>query len=769
MSVQLVPPPATSQATLSGRTGQIGIDKKTGTIRSFLWRRKKIDLMAQTPGNIESQVGSLCVYDEADRILYRDLDKGVRVTSAVKRGQTLKLTKTYKGAPFILTETFRMENEHLLWEVEAIKKNRNVSDRSLRVHFNLPLIAGWDIWAPCLTGERTFDGNTPFEHQYTQIPYVSEQEVILPMFSQYNRALDVGLSVVEPIDENVPAAKFAFANADKCFTWGSMHVDVRDVPTLETVNYFIGLVGNRPMKTRIRVYLHAGGWRPGLGLVYRDYKPFFDPFNRSIYDREGVFECGGVQNADHVDKMKAMGIKTFEVHGHFQDYGDYFQKGKDRWLRISTKEKLRRKLLEDKGLSNQKGWKRAKGKKGKEKQSIRDECMSWELEEWLRTHSLEELAKKLGMKVPELYHTRADIKKRLNKLTRAGIACHWYFNYTDGYRPRVEAEWPDAITKDEDGYPIPSGWYMCHNMNADPRWSFGRFCHASARNIFKEYPMLKGFFLDCFRHYEIDFAHDDGVTVVNGKPGYSINRSYDDIERLIKTKVMKKENLTSFANKPMSIRSMRYCDGQLLEGNGDMYEEKFFWASMAMPMFYMWTRADRSLGHFLRRSVLHGCYPRNAAYTPANIRLYQQYLPLFAQFKERILCFEADPLRAPEGSRGKLYTVSDGYVAGLCNDHFDDKDKVKWGKRAYALFRVKRGHDITKVLVTYPGDKRPQRMAFKFDGTFIGVPLDAYKNCAVVKLVAGRRTGKKIGPDIFAQRARMCGDPDSAFEDLSTR
>ena len=56
-----------------------------------------------------------------------------------------------------------------------------------------------------------------------------------------------------------------------------------------------------------------------------------------------------------------------------------------------------------------------------------------------------------------------------------------------------------------------------------------------------------------------------------------------------------------------------------------------------------------------------------------------------------------------------------------------------------------------------------------FDGTFLAVPLPGYKNCAAVKLFVTRQTRRAIGRDIFAQRPRMCADPESAFEDVSTR
>ena len=42
-----------------------------------------------------------------------------------------------------------MDDDCLHWEVDAAKKNKKVADRSLRVYFMLPLIAGWDVWAPC--------------------------------------------------------------------------------------------------------------------------------------------------------------------------------------------------------------------------------------------------------------------------------------------------------------------------------------------------------------------------------------------------------------------------------------------------------------------------------------------------------------------------------------------------------------------------------------------------------------------------------------------
>ena len=745
---------------LENDDGYVDVERKTGFIRSMVFRKSGVDLFAQTRGGIPGYIGALRIYDELEDRWYDDRKDPFKVVSAGKRGITVRVVRRYAGAPFEVVLALRMEADALHWEVEATKLRPSVADRSLRVHFFLPLIAGWDFWAPCRFGEITFDGMTPFEIMYTQIPYVSRQEVVLPMVSHYHRRLGAGFSMVEPIDANVPAAKFAFNNADRCYNWGTMHKDPRIVPVLEAVNYYIGLVGQRPMKTKVLVFLHEGDWRTGLGKVYRKWQPYFDPYNPTIHDREGCFIGGSVDSADEVDKLVAMGGKTMEVHGHFQEYGDYFQGGKDRWYRLEVKETVYHKLV----AARKEDVRTFYGKKMPESVSAED------VEAFMRTHTDDEIAAFIGKPSgAALYHHREEVRRRLEVLAGAGVACHWYFNYTDGYRPRVEREWPDSISKDEDGRPVPSGWFMCHNMNADPRWSFGRFMAESARKIFDEYPTLSGFFLDCFRHYEIDFAHDDGVTVVHGRPCNSMNRSYDDIERLIKETVMKPRDLTSFANKPMSIRSMRYCDGQLLEGDGDTYEEKFFWASIACPIFYLWGDPDRSVDEFLRRSVVNGAWPTLVERTEENIRLYQRYLPLFAAFRRRVFCFEPDPMRPPKHSRGKLFTVGEDYVAGIMSEAVDVGDRITRAKRPWALFRVARGHDVGKVGVMFPGDGEFRDVRFKFDGTFIAVPLEDYQNCAVVKLFVTSRSGKAIGPDLFQARARMCADPDSSFEDISDR
>jgi hypothetical protein len=724
----------------------IAIEQDTGFIRSMLFKEKNVDLFQQVRQNLPGYIGGLRIYDERDEKWYSDLNDAFQISNAAKNGNAVSFTKHFSGAPFSLNVTLNLEAEALHWEVEAVKSDRTVADRSLRVYFFVPLIAGWDFWAPAFDAQFTFDGMSSFEYMYVQIPYVSNKEVILPMVSHYSPQLDVGFSMLEPIDARVPAAKFQFSNGEKCFNWGAMKKDIRAVPVLEAVNYYIGLTADRPMQTKIMLMFHEGDWRPGVGKVFKRWKEYFVPNSDTIYKYEGTFTCEGIQTADDLKRCKDFGIKTLEVHGHFEHYSDYFQDGKDSWINLQTKE----------------GYFHKHGKK----------LDAYQLQNYFDTHTDEQIAKDMSIPVNAVRHRRSDVKARLAKLSKAGIGLYWYFNYTDGFRPIVEQRFADAIARNEDGSYQPSGWHMCHNMNADPKFSFGKFMIESAEKIFKTYPMLNGFFLDCFRHFEIDFAHDDGVTVVNNKPAYSMNFSYDDIEHYIRKNITKK-NRATFANKPQSIRSMHYADGVLLEGDGNIHEEKFFWACIGKPLFFMWTSNAKPMDENLRRAVYAGSFPKfdseKKKTYEQNKALFQRYLPLYEAFRRRVLCFEPDPLRAPSGSRGRLFTVGNDYVAGIITDLGGEHDKITYKKTPYAAFRIARGHDIGKAGVMVPGDKKFRSVKFKFDGTMVYVPLDGYKNCAVVKLFATRKTGKKIGDGKFQKHVDYCGDPESSFSERNER
>ncbi len=137
---------------------------------------------------------------------------------------------------------------------------------------------------------------------------------------------------------------------------------------------------------------------------------------------------------------------------------------------------------------------------------------------------------------------------------------------------------------------------------------------------------------------------------------------------------------------------------------------------------------------------------------------------MYESFRRRVFCFEPDPMRVPKGCRGKLYTVGEDYMAGIVNLNLEEGQHMTYDKAPYAMFRVKRGCDVGKVGVLLPGDKEFREVPFKFNGTFIAVPLEGFTNCATVKLFVTGKSGKAIGPDKFKGAVDSCGDPDNSFD-----
>jgi hypothetical protein len=529
---------------------------------------------------------------------------------------------------------------------------------------------------------------TSFEYICNQGPGVGSIEIAVPVMSVYSRGRNIGMTISDYLERNIPATKFQFSNGWRHFVFQDYNevANWDEYPCFEIVHSHIGMRGQKPCETGIKVFFHEGGWRPGFGKVVNEYKEFFFPPVRETWDRAGCFKCGNIYTSENT-----YALKYLEVHGHFPWYGHYFiQEEQKEWSAISYLERRLR-----------------AGRKPDDK----------------------------GPKInPGL------IDDRLTALKKAGISPHWYINFSDGYRPEVEKRWPESIAKKSNGAYAPSGWRFCHLMNPDPSLPFGKHIISNAKKVIERYPQLDGFFLDCFRHLEFDPAHDDGVTMVNNKPAYNISWGLGRLQEEI-SKACVPQKKDCFANKPRTIYTMRRVDGVLLEGQGDTAEGKYFWTCIAKPLYYMWTRSNKPVEEYLKRSILLGGWPKTER---GQLRkLYEAYVPLYEHFRNRVLCFEKNPVRCAQGLYGQLYTLPDGsYIAGVITDWASVFDK---GKRTvippFAAIHVKEWRSLGEIYVHYPGKKEKELAEYyRAPGGWVTVPLFEFKSAAVVIFKKGNKS-----------------------------
>jgi len=712
--------------TIENGKARVGVDEATGWIRSLVWKRRKVDLFGQTRRPIEGYIGGIRVFDEVARKWYDDFDQKFQVRWINKgtRGKRLIFEKRFKGAPFAVRISLSLEKPYLQWDAELRQDARRKGNRQVKVVFFLPMIAGWKVWAPAVRTPFDFDGMSSFEYMYNQGPYVGEKEVVVPVLSHYSAPLDVGYTVCDYMERNIPASKFQFANGRTHFNW-SQYFSVpnwEDYPYLEIVHSYIGMRGAKPCTTGVQVFFHEGDWRPGMGQVVKRYKEFFFPRVDAIWDRAGVYTCGSVNTAFELERSLPLGLKYLEVHSHFPWYGNYFP-AESEWSTIT------------------------------------------ELE-----------GKRTGRFQPDAEFEKLNqekIAERLKILKQAGVSPYWYMNYSDGFEDEVERRWPESIAKQEDGNYARSGWRYCHLMNPDPSLPFGRHILQNAKDALERYPDLDGFFLDCFRHFEFDFAHDDGVTLANNKSVYNISWGLGRLQEEV-SKLLRKRNKDCFANKPRTIWTMRWVDGVLLEGQGDAAEAKWFWTCVAKPIFYLWGALEKPLEEYLKRCVILGGWPKLPSGNwleddrefEFQKRLYDAYNPLYEHFRRRVVCFEPDPIHFSDGLYGQLYTRPDGgYVAGVMTDWTSVFDEG--GRKVvapYVAFRLKKADELGTVQVHYAGRSEPQTVDYyRTEDGMLVVDMPEFKTAAVVILKPGSDS-RNLGTKQLRDTHDYCGDPTSAFE-----
>ena len=164
--------------------------------------------------------------------------------------------------------------------------------------------------------------------------------------------------------------------------------------------------------------------------------------------------------------------------------------------------------------------------------------------------------------------TRDKIAAHCRFTREAGIGTFLYYNVTES-EYSYAGKLPDSIANNEAGEPV-GAWRIelypdkraCWLMNADPASSFGKHMIQQAEEMVAAYPDAGGFMWDVYgRSYMFDFAHDDGITMVNNKPAYYPEFMYQRLMREHIRPLLRSHGMLITANKPVTVVSSRGLDG----------------------------------------------------------------------------------------------------------------------------------------------------------------------------------------------------------------
>ncbi|MCE5272744.1 hypothetical protein LLH00_15795, partial [bacterium] len=269
----------------------------------------------------------------------------------------------------------------------------------------------------------------------------------------------------------------------------------------------------------------------------------------------------------------------------------------------------------------------------------------------------------------------------------AGVGCFIYYNTTESEWWYARERYPESIARDENGNTINAykgasypDSQACWLMNSDPESSFGKGLADEAREMVETYPDIAGFFWDVYgRSYRFDFAHDDGITMVNNKPAYFPEFMYERMMAKHIGPLLHESGRFITCNKPTMVTGCKGIDG-IMAKEDTPDEEKPAWlvsqSYLCLNRHGMildgraWQHPERTLLNCLRYGYFYSAFPAPAPgdgeYAAAQktraLAIEQNYLPLFKLLKGKKWVFHPRALELPPMTDGNVFRLEDGSV-----------------------------------------------------------------------------------------------------------
>jgi hypothetical protein len=655
-SLAACPAFAADQWTAGNGSVQISVNEQTGAIDHLIDLVSHEDYCHQTMTNaggktdggqgfhfaLGPRVGGLLLWDELRNKVYSDLSDPGTVTNikASNDGglQSLSFDKQYPGAEFVVHETFQVGKDGVRWNVRLHKTSG--PDRTVRVVYNVPMPVGNEeqAWAPIAGAPWEVQPWRPFIVDYGQSTNgaVGQEEwrSTVPLFVFYSDENNRALAIASPLE--VPTVRIRYLSNTSAladFYWNSRKYQARERPYFQISNEDLGLRSTRDLQTGLLISTQPANWRPALGWFYSMYKPYFDP-SPNFAPWDGAYAGGdhlmmpGLTTADVKKAYKEeydRGVRWEEYHSPYAHYG----------MMIPP--------------PNVKNWRDI---------SDRDQ--------------------------PPL--TRAKIEEHCKLGREAGVGVFLYYNTTESEYWYAQEKFPKSIARSQTGdwigawrsreYPSKRA---CWLMNSDPSTGFGKQMISEARQMVDSYPSAAGFFWDVYgRSYMFDFAHDDGITMVDNRPAYYPEFMY---ERLMKDHIgplLHGRGMSITANKPNTVAATRGVDGvMMMEDAPDEIDPGWPTAQsyLGLTRHVMILDSNGANAEMLYLECLrYGAFnslvqttDRNRKPLPAktiafNKVLEKKYQPFVNMFKGKKWVLYPRALELPQDTRGNIFRLPNGDV-----------------------------------------------------------------------------------------------------------
>jgi len=683
---------------LGNETIEARIRKDAGNIESFLLKEKGIELL---PGGLSS---GLAIEDVAKKKLFFDLEcskvEDIEMIKCESR-RTLSIIKTFNEAAFRIKELFSLFKDHMKWEV-SVKTDLD-KEREVCIYFVFPcftrrthlFLANHE--APIkpedffqLTGQWGAD-ITLVKHRMFEYGGRSPNITVIPAATIFNPEKDYGITFLEPLDVPKSLIQFFF-------------LPEKPETSFVIVNRHLRLGPRTDAYACILIKEHEGDWRPGLSWILEKYPEYFKAEDKNIFKFEGSMLCDYINPPQRIEQWLREGLKWQEIHFHFPFYGLYAPKKKE-WTSVTSIEAASQ--LNLKRLSRL-------GRRG----PIYD--------------------------APVYKVSEEDIRRYINFLHQKGVAAFMYYQIFECNGDYAEENFKKSIVTNELGR-FRRGWMYTYLMNPDPKYRWFKHLLQQIERLLIKYPNCDGLFLDRADYRELDFSHDDGVTMVENRPCYMIGFGFQKAVEQI-ANILHERGKSIWTNGPTSIEATKRIDGVMAEGH-PFWLKTLQYLCLIRPLIFLplgenASHEPRMTERNLKLCLEVGAYPhvtplQPEEYLKKNLFLFDLYLPLLRFLNGRRWVLTAHALKLPERLGGNIFQTSNGhYVVTLISwDRSLFDSRRSYSENLQIRVSLKDAGEIKEVYLLSVDYKDWYKLSYRLESREIIISVPWHSTASMILLV----------------------------------
>ncbi len=471
----------------------------------------------------------------------------------------------------------------------------------------------------------------------------------------------------------------------------------------------------QPVDVSLILFGHAGDWRPGLGHVVECYPEFFKVADARIPTLHGPFVCSGGAPAEaNLKQWQAQHVQTVEVHGTIPFYGQHLPLGEswpifadDQWHRL---------------------------------RQLSDPAKPPENAPWKVLH--EYVSRKSAARI-----SVAQINDYLHRLHAHGMFALMYFNPTESWKPWISENYPEALAKGPTGDYYPA-WYESWMVCPEPESRWGRHLLDEFQRMMDLYPEADGFFMDqsCYDH--LDYAHDDGWTIQNGRTAYRMGWAIGRLNQECR-KLAKARGKFIWWNGPYNTDIAYFAEGMMAEAGNEAQVRSIHWLTAGGRACCTLSQKGEEV---FQNCAAYGLYPTAMPAGPLR-RLAERYWPLFAYWRGKQWIFHPRALELPAGTKGNVYRLNDGNVLAVMVTGGRSVDGAAVDLDVPLVVRLPDASQVRAAYFLSPDLVGLRRLAFQRDGRTLRIVVPRHRSTSAVLLAtAGVHYALEAPPAIAAGR-----------------